>query len=60
MGASLVKGRGHEPRIAALTGQGSISANSGGRGGKSGRHPRAASQQDHFREEATVMGVAVL
>lgn len=35
MGASLVKGRGHEPRTAALTGQGSTSANRG----EPGRHP---------------------
>ena len=57
MGASLVKGRGHEPRTAALTGQGSTSANRG----EPGKYPgegtlRAASQQDHLGKEATVVG----
>ena len=57
MGASLVKGRGHEPRTAALTGQGSIGGNLGG---TLGGTPRAASQRDHLGEEATVVGVTAL
>ena len=57
MGASLVKGRGHKPRTAALTGQGSTSANRGEPGKyPGGGTPRAASQRDYLGEEATVVG----
>ena len=57
MGASLVKGRGHKPRTAALTGQGSTSANRGEPGKYlGGGTPRAASQRDYLGEEATVVG----